>query len=114
MGDMAMDEWKDKQIKSCIVQTNYKHSEGGYGRLPLGNVYTCHDFQEHTSLKKLVSKHFFPSLLKDLLTKDLVTLGNFLSTKYMEPSRQLYATPSRRVRVPQDIKNKMLKQLVNR
>jgi hypothetical protein len=107
MGGMTMDECKDKQIKSCIVQTNFKHSKGGYGRLPLGNVYTCHGFQEHASLKKLVLEHLFPSLLKDLLIEDLVTLGNLLSTKFMEPNRQLYATPSMRAWVPQDLKNKM-------
>jgi hypothetical protein len=36
--------------------------------------------QQHASLKKPVPKHFFPSLLKKLLTEDLVTLGNLLST----------------------------------
>ncbi len=48
MGGMAMGEWKNKQRKSCIAQTNYKHSKGGYGRLPLGNVYTCHGFLPRT------------------------------------------------------------------
>jgi hypothetical protein len=38
MGGMAVGECKDKQRKYCIAQTNYKHSKGGYGRLPLGNV----------------------------------------------------------------------------
>jgi hypothetical protein len=37
-------------------------------------------FQQHTSLKKPVPKHFFPSLLNFLSTHDLVTLGNLLST----------------------------------
>jgi hypothetical protein len=63
--------------------------------------------------KKSISKHFFISLLKDLLTKDLVTLGNLLSTKFMEPNKQLYATPSTQAWVPQDLKNKMLKQPMN-
>jgi len=49
-------------------------------------------FQEWPSLEKSILEHFFTSLLKDLSTKDLVTLGNLLSTKFMEPSRQLYAT----------------------
>jgi len=49
-------------------------------------------FQERASLKKLIPKRFFTSLLKDLSTKDLVTLGNLLSTKFMEPSRRLYVT----------------------
>jgi len=44
-------------------------------------------FQEWVSLKKSISKHFFTSLLKDLSMKDLVTLGNLLSTKFMDPSK---------------------------
>ncbi len=44
MGGMAMDDYKDWQIKSYIAQTNCKHYKGGYGRLPLGDVYTCHGF----------------------------------------------------------------------
>jgi hypothetical protein len=36
-------------------------------------------FKEHTSLKKPIPKLFFTSLLSDLLTKDLVMLGNLLS-----------------------------------
>jgi hypothetical protein len=44
MGSLVMGECKDKQRKFCIIETNYKHSEGRYGRLPLGDVYTCHGF----------------------------------------------------------------------
>jgi hypothetical protein len=35
------------------------------------------------------------SLLSNLLIKDLLTLGNLLSTKFMNPWWQLYATPCR-------------------
>ncbi len=82
-----MGKCKDRQRKSCIIETNYKHSEGGYGRLPLGDVYTCHNyfFIEHASLKKLIPKHFFTSLFNDLSIEDLVTLGNLLSTKFLKP-----------------------------
>jgi hypothetical protein len=44
-------------------------------------------FQKHASLKMPIQKHFFTSLLQDLLMEDLVSLGNFLSTKFMKPSR---------------------------
>jgi len=37
-----MNKCKNLQRKSYIVQRNYKHTEGKYGRLPLGDVYTCH------------------------------------------------------------------------
>jgi len=40
-------------------------------------------FKECASLKKLIPKHFFISLLNNLSTKDLLTFGNFLSTKFM-------------------------------
>jgi hypothetical protein len=42
-------------------------------------------FKENMSLKKPILEHFFPSLLNDLLTKDLVMLSNLLSTKFMKP-----------------------------
>jgi hypothetical protein len=44
-------------------------------------------FKEHVSLKKLIPKKNFISLLSDLSTKDLVTLGKLLSTKFMKPKR---------------------------
>ncbi len=44
MSGLAMGECKDRQRKSCNTKTNYKHSKGGYGRLPLDNFYTCHGF----------------------------------------------------------------------
>jgi hypothetical protein len=52
-------------------------------------------FREHVNLKKLILKLFFTSLLNNLLTKDIVTLGNLLSTKFMKSQQLLYATPSR-------------------
>jgi hypothetical protein len=42
-------------------------------------------FKEHASLKKSIPEPSFRILLSDLLTKDLVTLGNLLSTKFMKP-----------------------------
>jgi hypothetical protein len=93
MGNKVMGKCEDCQRKSYIVQTNCKHFEGGYGRLPMGDVYTCHGFLPRMSkFEKANSKTFFTNLLKDLSTKDLITLGNFLSTEFMEPSRQLYTT----------------------
>ncbi len=115
MGGMAMGECQNWQRMSCITQKICKHTEGGYGRLPLGDVYICHGiFQKCTSLKKPIPKHFFTSLLQDLSTKNLVSLGNLLSTKFMKPSRWLYATLGRWTWVPQDLKNKVLKQPLNR
>jgi hypothetical protein len=45
-------------------------------------------FQEYTSLKKPIPKQFFISLLEDLSTKDLVSLSNLSSTKFMKPNRR--------------------------
>jgi hypothetical protein len=93
MGGLAMGECEDRQRKSWNIETNCKHSKRGYGRLPLDNVYTCDGFfKEHVSLEKPILKHFFTSLLNDLSTKDLITLRNLLSTKFLKPRRQLYAT----------------------
>ncbi len=44
MGDMVMGKCQDRQRKFCIIETNYKHFQGGYGRLQLGDVYTCLEF----------------------------------------------------------------------
>jgi hypothetical protein len=67
------------QRKSSIAQTNYKHFEGGYGKLPFGDVYTCHGFLSRThKFEKANSKTFFTSLLKDLSTEDLITLSNLI------------------------------------
>jgi len=68
MGGIAMGECKNKQRKSCIIQTNCKHFRRGYGRLQLNNVYTCHgffqimcefeDFDSRTFFHNLVIKQF--------------------------------------------------------
>ncbi len=44
MGSLVMGKWEDEQWKSCNIKTNCKHSKRRYGRLPLGDVYTCHGF----------------------------------------------------------------------
>jgi hypothetical protein len=78
---MVKVECENRQRKFCIVQTNCKHFQGGYKRLQLGDVYTCHGFFEGTyKLKKPIPKHFFITLLNNLFVKDLVTIGNLLST----------------------------------
>jgi hypothetical protein len=42
-------------------------------------------FKESARLKKPILDHFFISLLNDLSIEDLVTLGNLLSIKFMNP-----------------------------
>jgi hypothetical protein len=78
MGSMVMGECENWQRKSYIAQKKCKHSKGGYGILPLGNIYTCHEFfQEHASLKKLIPKHF--------LTKTIYYMVWFLlATSYQQ------------------------------
>jgi hypothetical protein len=63
------------------------------------------------NFEKVNSKTFFTSLLNNLSTKDLITLGNLLSTKFLKP--QKYATPGKQAWLPHDLKNKVLKQPVN-
>jgi len=42
-------------------------------------------FKKCVSVKKLIQKHFFTSVLNDLSTKDLLTLGNLLPIEFMNP-----------------------------
>jgi hypothetical protein len=88
MDGMGMGECENRQRKSCNTETNYKHSKGGYGRLPLNDVCTWHEFcKEHTSLEKSTPRHFFTSLLSHLSTKDLVTLGNLLLIEFLKAQK---------------------------
>jgi hypothetical protein len=50
-------------------------------------------FKKFVNLKKPILEHFFTNLLSDLSTKNLITLGNLLSKKFMKPKKQFYATP---------------------
>ncbi len=52
-------------------------------------------FQRHVSLKKPILEHLFTSLLHNLSTDDLVSLGNFLSKFFMKLSKRIYATVSK-------------------
>ncbi len=44
MGGIVMGECGNWQRNFFITQKNCKHSERGYGKLQLGDVYTCHGF----------------------------------------------------------------------
>jgi hypothetical protein len=50
-------------------------------------------FKECANLKKLIPEHFFASLLNNLSTEDLLTFGNFLSTKIHESSITILINP---------------------
>jgi len=70
MGSMMMGKCQDKQKMFCITQTNYKHFEGGYGKLPLGDVYTCHGFfQIMCEFEEANSKIFFHKLITQFIDK---------------------------------------------
>jgi hypothetical protein len=58
MGSVVMGKCKYKQIKFYIIEKNYKHSQGGYGRLQLSDIYTCHEFfQKMCKLEKFNLTH---------------------------------------------------------
>jgi len=48
MGDMVMGKCQDRERKSCIIQINYKHFQGGSRGLQLGDVYTCNGLFQRT------------------------------------------------------------------
>jgi hypothetical protein len=74
-----MDECENWQKKSYIIQKNCKHSKARYRILALGHFYTCHEFLSRTcKFEKTNSKTCFG---RNSLLHDLVSLGNFLSTK---------------------------------
>jgi hypothetical protein len=76
-----------------LLKKKCKHSKGEYGILPLGNIYTYHEFLSRTcNFEKTNSKIIFN---RNNLLHDLVSLDNFLSTKFMKCNRRLYATPSK-------------------
>jgi hypothetical protein len=54
-GDGQMSKSKKKK-KFCIVETNYKHFQGGHGRLKSSDVYTCHGL--HSTLFILLLNFF--------------------------------------------------------
>jgi len=70
-------------------------------------------FKKRASFKKPIPKNFFTSLLNKLLTKDLLKIGNLLSIEFMNPRWWLYSTLGKWVWVPQELRNKVLKQPVN-
>jgi hypothetical protein len=85
MGSMVMGKCKIDKKKSCIAQTNCKHL-GGYGKLPLGNIYTCHVFLLKTcKFEKADSRAFFHNLI-----------GGFVDRRFgnpWEPSiKKIYRT----------------------
>jgi hypothetical protein len=54
----------------------------------LGDVYTCHGFLPRISkFEKADSKTFLYKLIKGFVDERFITLGNLLSTKFMEPNR---------------------------
>ncbi len=111
MGGVVMGKCKDKQKKSCITKTNCKHSEKGYGRLQLGDVYTCHGFlQRMCKFEEVDSRIFFHKFIQWLVDKGI---GNQLSIEFIKPQKQLYAILSKQAYVPQEFRNKVLKHLVN-
>ncbi len=103
----------DKEIISLMKQTTHISKEDMKDFNLVMFRHAMDFFKKHASLKKLIPTHFFTSLLSNLLTKDLVTLGNLFSTKFMKPWRWLFATLRWRTWVPPKIRNKVLKQYVN-
>ncbi len=65
---VAISKCKNRQRKSCINETNCKYFEGGYGRLPLGDVYTCYGFlQIMCKFEEADSRTFFLKLIQQFV-----------------------------------------------
>ncbi len=86
MGGMVTGEWKDRQIKFCIAQTNCKHFIGGYGSLPPGNIYTCHWFLPRMcKFEKANSRTFLHKLIERFI-------NNRFSNPWQHPMNKIYET----------------------
>ncbi len=109
-----MGKCENKQRKSCITKTNYKHFERGYGRLPLGDLYTCHAFFFKThKFEKANSKTFFHKFTQQFVNREFSNPWELAFNKILETRKQLYVTLGKWARLPQGLKNKVLKQPMN-
>jgi len=92
---MAMGKCEDGQKINLIMKQIMNISKDDMEDYNLAMFTHAMDFfKKCVSLKKLIPKYFFTSLLNNLSTKDLLTLGNLLSIEFMNPRQQFYATPS--------------------
>ncbi len=83
---MEMGKCEYWQRKLYIVQTNYKHSEGGYGRLSFGDVYTCNGFLLRMGkFEKVDSKTFIYKLIERFVNK-------VFGYPWEPPSNRIYGT----------------------
>ncbi len=90
MGGVTMGECKDKQRKFWIIKTNYKHPKGGYGRLPLGNVYTCHGFLQRThELEKTDTWTFFHEIIQWIVNRGFGNLWQPTINRIYEISKTI-------------------------
>jgi hypothetical protein len=80
MGGMAMGKCEDGQKEYVNIS---KDDMEDYNLAII--THAMDFFKEHASLKKPIPKNFSLSLLNNLSIKDLLTLGNLLSTKFMNP-----------------------------
>ncbi len=72
MGDMVMGECKNWQRNSCIAQKIYKRTKGGYGKLPMGDVYKCHGIVSRMhKFKKTNSKTILHKFIGSFVDKRL-------------------------------------------
>jgi hypothetical protein len=87
--DWVLWKWANTKMDKdnfFIMKQNMNISKDDIGDYNLAIFTHAMDFfKEYVSFEKLIPKHFFTSLLNDLSTKDLLTLGNLLSTKFMNP-----------------------------
>ncbi len=85
-GHMVMGKFKNWQRKYYIVQINYKHSKGGYGRQPMGDVYTCNGFLPRMGkFEKIDSRTFFYKLIKRFVNGGISNLWEL-------PFNRIYGT----------------------
>jgi hypothetical protein len=79
-----MGKCKDRQRKFCITKANCKHSEGGYGGLPLGIVYTCHGFLKNMQVWRSQIENFFSQVYLVFVDRGFNNLWELAINKIIE------------------------------
>jgi len=106
MGGLAMGEHKYRQKKSYNTEINYKHSKGGYGRLPLDNDYVMDFFLKVRKIEKTHSITLFHKFIQQFVDRGFSNLWKLVINRIFETPKTTLCTSKQ---MPHDLRNKSFK-----
>ncbi len=110
MGGLAMGECKNRQRNSCNTKTNCKDSKGGYGTLPLDDVYTCHGFFEGIrKFEKVGFRTFFHKFIQWFVDRGFSNPWKLAINKILETLKTILCNPRQANLVATRFKNQSFK-----